>query len=263
MKKTKEKNILIAIIIIIIFIVFFVLTSYVSHKLLLKKKFTKSAISFAEKNDKINFQINDIDFFSGCDAKNKDIYSIENLYQYTDIAIFITSPNQEKTLENTLKSVYIDNIKFIDTPSVGNTSLYYKNVEDFAKSNISDQNIINDRLDYTITSDDNTDLSKPVLYNNLANPIVLSYVNQNIKDNYTFFSTSTPITYDGSLLKRCGILLNSIKSKISFDINIVNNLNQSYKCTVYADIPLENDNNSIYDGNIILKKKTNFIFLHS
>ena len=183
-----------------------------------------------------------------------------NLYQYTDMALFIDSPQEEKTLENTLKSVSINNIKFTKVPEMGTPNLYYKNIYNFAKSDIIDSNLINDKLDFTITSDDEANLDTPTLYNNLANPIVLSYVNSNIKTDYTLTDTSSPITYDGTLLKKCGVLLNPISSSLSFDINITNNLDQEFKCTVYLDIPLESAEQSIYDGSVTLKENTNFIF---
>ena len=138
--------------------------------------------------------------------------------------------------------------------------MYYKNIYNFAKSDIIDNNLINDKLDFIITSDDNASLDTPTLYNNLANPIVLSFVNSNIKTDYTITNTPKSITYDGSLLKRCEVLLNSINTSLSFDIYIVNNLDQEFKCTVFIDIPLETENKSIYNGNITLKKDTNFIF---
>ena len=123
-----------------------------------------------------------------------------------------------------------------------------------------ENNLINNKLDFNISSENETNLDTPTLYNNLANPIVLSFVNDNIKSDYTITDTSKPITYDGSLLKRCDVLLNSISTSISFDIYIVNNLDQEFKSTVYIDIPLETDAKSLYDGNITLKKDTNFIF---
>ena len=176
------------------------------------------------------------------------------------MAIFITSPKEEKTLENTLKNVYIDNIKFTKTPELGEASLYYKNISNFSKSDIIENNKINNRLDFNITSSDEANLDTPTLYNNLANPIVLSYVNENIKTDYTLTDTSSPLTYDGSLLKRCGILLNEISSSLSFDIYITNNLNEEFKTTVYIDIPLESDTESIYNGSVTLKKDINNIF---
>ena len=115
-------------------------------------------------------------------------------------------------------------------------------------------------VDFNITSEDEVNLDKPTLYNNLANPIVLSYINHNIKTDYTITDTSTPMTYDGSLLKRCNILLNNIACSFSFDVYVTNNLSQEFKCTIYIDIPLDLDNQSIYNGNITLKKDTNFNF---
>lgn len=263
-KNVDTKKFILTIVTILLFIVVLILVNITCYQYFLKNKFEKSIMSFSSKNENTIFQIKNITFFSSCDVKNKNAsssnFTIENLYQYTDMALFITSPSKDKTLENTLKKVYIDNIKFTKLPTLGEPKLYYKNIYNFAKSDIIDNNLINDKLDFTITSDDNASLDTPTLYNNLANPIVLSFVNSNIKTDYTITNTSKSITYDGSLLKRCEVLLNSINTSLSFDIYIVNNLDQEFKCTVFIDIPLETENKSIYNGNITLKKDTNFIF---
>lgn len=130
----------------------------------------------------------------------------------------------------------------------------------FAKSDLIEENKINNTLDFNITSENEANLDTPTLYNNLANPITLSYANQNIKSDYTITDTSTPITYDGSLLKRCNIDLASISCKVSFDIYITNNLDEEFKSTVYIDIPLQIQEKSIYDGNINLTQDTHFVF---
>lgn len=85
-------------------------------------------------------------------------------------------------------------------------------------------------------------------------------MNQNIKSDYTITDTSTPITYDGSLLKKCNIALDSISCNLSFDIYITNNLDEEFKSTVFINIPLETQEKSIYDGNINVTQNTNFIF---
>ena len=59
--------------------------------------------------------------------------------------------------------------------------LYFKSINNFAKSEFSDENLINDTLDFEITSSNEANLDTPILYNNLANPITISYINQNIK----------------------------------------------------------------------------------
>ena len=260
----KKKNLLIVIIVILLVFIFFV-SFFIFNRHMLKANFENDILPFASKNQNTIFKINKITFFSSCDAKNKTAsnsnFTIEDLYQYTDIALFITSTSEEKTMENTLKKVSINNIKFTSSPTLGEPKLYYKNINNFAKSEISEENLINENLDFNITSEDEVNLDKPTLYNNLANPIVLSYINHNIKTDYTITDTSTPMTYDGSLLKRCNILLNNIACSFSFDVYVTNNLSQEFKCTIYIDIPLDLDSQSIYNGNITLKKDTNFLAL--
>lgn len=217
------------------------------------------------KNDKTVFEINKIVFFSSCDAKNKTSsssnFTIENLYQYTDIAIFINNKSEEeKTSENTFKKVYINNVKFNKLPKLGEPKLYFKSLNQFATSNLPEGNEILDTLDFTITSENEANLDNPVLYNNLANPITLSYVNQNVKTDYTLTDTSVPITYDGSLLKRCNIDLDSISCNLSFDIYITNYLDEEFKTTVFIDIPLNDLEKSIYDGNLKITTDSNFVF---
>ena len=125
---------------------------------------------------------------------------------------------------------------------------------------MSSDNVITDRLDFDITSENETNLDLPILYNNLANPITLSYINQNIKNDYTLTDTSVPITYDGSLLKNCNISLESILCNLSFDITVINNLDEEFRCSVFIDIPLKDEDKSIYDGNIKIIKDVNYMF---
>lgn len=252
-------------IVLLLFIVVFFLAYLLFQKYVLKSNFEKDILPFASKNEKTIFQINKIVLFSNCDAKYKtgsaSNFTIENLYQYTDIALFINqSSDEEKTLKNTLKKVTIDQIQFTTPPELGNPKLYFKGLYQFAKSDFSLKNEINDKLDFTITSADEANLDTPTLYNNLANPITLSYVNQNIKSDYTITNTSTPITYDGSLLKKCNVDLESIACKLSFDLYITNNLEEEFKTTVFIDIPLQTQEKSIFDGNINITQNENFVF---
>ena len=296
-KKTENKKlikqIIFSILIIILIIILIFLFNQVYNKLRRKKNFESDVASFSEKNEKTIFSINKIIFFSSCDSKNKTSsqtnFTIENLYAYTDIAIFLNNDSiqenekkqneeentnteennveidaenskEKNTAENTLKNVKITNIKFTKLPELGTGNLYYKNVNDFAKSEINENNKIKNELKFETTSASEANLSKPVLYNNCANPITLSYVNQNIKTDYTMTDTQNPITYNGKLLKRCGVLVKSINTSISFDIEIENNKNHKFRTTVYFDIPYENEDKSINDGSIVVENKTNFDF---
>lgn len=259
-----KKKIILTIVTVILIIITIILCFTVINKFMLQKSLQNSVDEFASKNKSTIFQIDEIVLFSSCDSKNKASsitnYTMENLYQYTDIAFFISSPNTEKTVENSFKKVYINNVQFTELPTSGTPNLYFKSINNFSKGEIIDENLIKDNFEFEITSNDEADLNKPILYNNLANPITLSYINTNIRPDYTITDTSTPITYDGSLLKRCNIPLNSISCRLSFDIYIINNKDEEFKCSVFINIPLKNDEKSIYDGSIILREKVNYTF---
>ncbi len=117
----KKKTVL-TIIVVFLFIIVFFLAYLLFNKYVLKKSFESNILPFAKKNEDTVFAINKITFFSNADSKNKSVsssnFTIENLYQYTDIALFIKSPTNEKNLENTFKKVYINNIKFEKIPEV-------------------------------------------------------------------------------------------------------------------------------------------------
>ena len=138
--------------------------------------------------------------------------------------------------------------------------MYFKSLNNFAKSDIIEENLISDSFEFNVSSSDEADLNTPTLYNNLANPLTFSYVNTNIKPDYTITDVSSPITYDGSLLKKCNINLEDINSTISFDINITNNLDQNFRTNVSINIPLSSADKSIYDGNLTLKNDTTYNF---
>lgn len=261
MKKAKIILTIITIILIgvVIFLAFFVFQKYV-----LKKNFEDDMLSFADKNQSTVFTVDSITLFSSADAGYKtntaNNFTIQNLYQYTDIALFIKNTSDEDTLENTLKKVRIEHIQFSNTPKIGNPSLYFKSLNDFAKSDITEENKITDSFEFTVSSSDEADLSTPTLYNNLANPLTFSYVNSNIKSDYTITDISSPITYDGSLLQKCNIHLEDICCTLSFDIYITNNLDEDFKTTVSIDIPLSSENGSIFDGNLTVKQDTTYTF---
>lgn len=257
----KKKSIILCIFLLIVLSILLTIVFGMIYK---KYIFENDVISFASKNEKTIFSINKCVLFSNCNSKNKTSsttnFTLENLYQYTDIAIFLNNNSTENTLENTLKEVKITNLNYTKTPSVGNYKIFYKNINSFAESILLDSNSFENELTFNVTSNDNTDLSTPTLYNNCANPIVLSYINENIKTDYTITDTSSSITYDSSLLKKCGILLNSLDASFSFDIYITNNLEQEFKCTVFIQNPLENEDKSLYDGAITVTQNTNYKF---
>lgn len=117
-------------ILFLLLIVLAILTYLLLQKHNIKNNFEKEILPFANKNNKMVFQVNKIVLFSNCDAKNKTSssthFTVENLYQYTDLAIFINHAfTEEKTLENTLKKVKIDNIRYPTTPTIRRTKIIF------------------------------------------------------------------------------------------------------------------------------------------
>ena len=260
----KKAKIILTVITVILFVIVIILGYFVFRKYVLKKNFEDDILNFANKNESTIFTVDNITLFSSADAGHKtnttNSFTIQNLYQYTDIALFIKNTFDEDTLENTLKTVHIDNIQFSNTPKLGKPSLYFKSINDFAKSDIIEENRMTDSFEFTVSSNDEADLSTPTLYNNLANPLTFSYVNSNIKSDYTITDISSPITYDGSLLQKCNINLDDIRCTLSFDIYITNNLNEDFKTTVSIDIPLSSKDKTIFDDNLTIKQDTNYTF---
>lgn len=239
-------------ILLLIYLCNIIYTSFL-NKLSLENTFNQSNI----------FSIDKIVFFSSAFGESttntNNTSTLKNIIQYTDIAIFINNNSNTYSLENTLKSVSIENFKFIDYPKIGNPNLYYKNFYSIATPSLDENNLIKNSLNFNITSEDNADLSVPTLFNNCANPITLSYRNSNLIDEYTITNTNS-ISYDGSLLKNCNIILNNLKCSFSFYIIIENNLGHKYRCPIYIDIPLSNDNSSIYNGSYIYSFNPNYSF---
>ena len=263
-KNIKKVKIILTIITVILICIVIFLAFLVFQKYILKKNFENDILSFADKNQSTIFTVDSITLFSSADAGYKtntaNNFTIQNLYQYTDIALFIKNTSDEDTLENTLKKVRIENIQFSNIPKLGKPNLYFKSINDFAKSNITEGNKITDSFEFTISSSDEADLNTPTLYNNLANPLTFSYVNSNIKSDYTITDVLSPITYDGSLLQKCNINLEDISCTLSFDIHITNNLDEEFKTTVSIDIPLSSEDKTIFDGNLTMKQDTNYTF---
>ena len=204
------------------------------------------------------FKIHKIYLFSSAyatqnDTANKSTWNLD-VSQFTDIAIFIDNHNEnEFTKENTIAQLYIDNIQYIETPTLGNPVLYYKNQEDFGKFSFNEENKINDCLDFEILPyEQEQNHGKPEIYDTSFSPICLGFVNQNIKSNYVVTDIQNPLHYDGSLLKRCNIGLTRIACSFSFDLHLINQLDEHFKSTITIDIPLKNTDSdtTIYDGSI-------------
>lgn len=233
--------------------ILFTLSSTVYAELLNRISFQESVIYMSSLNSKTIFSLDKILLFSSASAEhnevtNKALWDI-NVAQFTDIALYINnySSENELTSENTINSLYIDNINFNETPSFGTHNLFYKNVNNFGKYEYVENNLIDDKLNFEIVKE-NINYEVPQLYFDTSSPICLSYINKNIKSNVILSDTQNSLVYDGSLLKRTNISLANIATNFSFDIHIINNLKQHFICNVNIDIPLETDDTNIYNG---------------
>ncbi len=220
------------------------------------EEFSENADELSRLNSKTVFSIDRIYLYSSADATNnetnKPVWDL-NIFQYTDIALYINNRSDEGiTYENTIKELIIDDVKF-NNLETGTPSLYYKDVNDFAKLTNNEENVINNSLEFDVINSGDADYSKPVIYSNCQNPITLEYVNTNMEENTVISDITNPLVYDGSLLKKAGIALTKLECTLSFRITIINNYNQKYVATVYIDIPIEDSLNgtSIYDGKLI------------
>lgn len=266
--KMKTKKIFLLLILIILICILTYTLVNLRNKYKIKKDFENDIEKIISQNSSTIFSIDKIVFFSNCSATSKIADNsniiLENVYQYTDIAIYINNDQENSNSfeqENTLKEVYIDNIQFVSPASIGTPSLYYKNLYSFTKDEFPEKNLIEDSISFTLSSESEIDYSTPTLYNNCANPITISYLNNNIKTDYGIENSSNGIKYDGSLLKNCYITLNSLECTFKFDIHIKNNLDEDFICTVYIEIPLSDGENSLNDGTFKLEKETNFKFV--
>ena len=263
MKNNIKKIIFLAVFIFFLFILT-ILTYFAFSPLLNKILFENYIMNISFENINNVFTVDKIVMFSSCSSdttiNSNNTTTINNLNQFTDIAIFINNDENEHTLENTLKSVSIKGISINYNPNLGTPSLYYKGLNNFAKFSINEENLLTSDLNFKVSSEDEINYDEPILFNNCANPITLSYINSNIKNNYTIDNSDDIISYDGSLLKKCNVLLDDIACSLSFTIYIENNLGEHFKCPIYINVPLQNGTTSIYEGSYTYSYNPNYVF---
>lgn len=248
-----KKILIILLVIIILIIIFFVF---------LKEK---NNIDIIVKQDK-SFSISEISIYSGASGENVyDNYQNPewnlNIYQYSDIAIYLKRIEEFKE-SNNIKKIYIDNIN-LGSPILGTPKLYYLNPYDYGSDNINENNEIKDKLEFNILNSDNSQndisYSIPIAFQDLSNPITLKYVNTDIVKSYKI-SNEEKMIFDGTLLKIARVNPKDIQNTISFSINIKTD-DVLYKQNVEIKIPLEDYNGtSLYNGNIKYKEILNISF---
>ena len=149
-----KKNNIILLILFLIFITIFMILLPITYKTVKAYNdsniFVESILKIQQNNTEPIFLIDKIKYFSGCNAKgdtnSNSSFTISDLYQYTDIAIFINPASDKLNGKNTLKKVLINNIQYVLTPSIGKQNLYYKKLTDFATSKFNQENLIDNSI---------------------------------------------------------------------------------------------------------------------
>ena len=245
----------------ILSIVLIIITGFTLYILFFQNRATKPQNTNQEYSE-CPFIIEKEIFYSGILPKSTSFYDSNNwnlsISQYTDIAIYIKSISKELNDENTIKSLYIDNIKYDKKPNIGYPSLYYQNPLKFATDTICSEYKIDNHLNYNILNFNNEEnynyYSSPNFFTDCSLPITIKYLNSDILKNYKISNTE-PLLFNGEILKNSKLNLNDLNAKFSFCINIVSNSNKLYKFDIKIDIPLSYSNYNLFDKDIYLEKK--------
>ena len=288
-----KKHWLLLLLLLLCLIIIFSLTFYLITNWIGKRKFEKEIEEIAIINENPLISLEKIYCYSSAtatnNAENKAMWDLD-VSQYTDIALFlsiyvenkVTDGNNiivERTPKNTISQIYIDQIQFANnsnsyTDASNNITLSYLPLLQFGKIETEEQSI-SEQQEETIFFEvvdeasqivnNNVILDKPIVDKYLTLPLTLRYLNYHCKTNASISDIDTPLSFNGSLLKRAGIPLADIKNEITFTIHVVNQLQEEYIYHVNLEIPLQNDDNSqnIYDGSYTFEKelKNSYFYL--
>ncbi len=262
--KIRNERLVFTILIIALFFVFLLYYNLIFSKVFAKNSFANEMIQIADENEKSIFNIQKILLYSNANAiDNSDNQSLQNmsLCQYTDISIFIdnTSTISDLTNENTINQLYIDNIVISSDANIGTKVLNYKNPLDFGKyKSIKEPD--NNRIDFNIVNtnsqNESNDYSKPTFFTDCSNPISLGYLNKDIITNYSVSKDSSSVSFNGKVLEEAKVNLEDINYTLSFQIHIINNLNQKFLYNMKLNVTLDDENGGIYNGYVYRGKNT-------
>lgn len=254
--KNEKKAILIAF--VLLFSVMYGYWYFIFSPIMQSWRFADEAVAFVSDNSEPIFRIKEIILYSsgyGVDNSKGKILKDVDIHQFTDISILIDNKSYISDLsnKNTVSELYIDNIRINKKNNVGTSTLNYKNPYEFGKFNdsIEKTNRIDFKILHTNADNENNDFSSPTFFTDCSNPITLGYLNKDIKKNCDLLNTSNEkVEFNGKILKAADVDLDEIYYELSFQIHLKNSLEQSYVYGVNLNIPLNDQNSSIYNGYI-------------
>lgn len=255
MKKNKRKILFIGAVVVLLIIV--LIYANLIHLNIYRKNFAKENERIHKINEEQVFKVDKIILCSSANAidlsEEKDLQDL-NLYQYTDIAIYLDN-GEELSKQNTVKELYIDNIRIDGNNSIGQKSLTYKNTLNFGlKEEIDeakDTQDINFNIVHTNQENNQINYNEATFFTDCSNPITLEYLNYDIKTGFNMEENKS-VVFDGSILKEANVSTKDIECKVRFKINIINNEDQKYSCPINIQIPLKD----IYKGTTMKAKNT-------
>ena len=220
-------------------------------------RFVNQNISFKKSVQEPIFKIKEIMLYSSANGKDNskgEVLKDLNIDQYTDISITIDNKSfiSDLSNKNTVSELYIDNIKIEKPNNKGESALNYKNPYDFGiyKDTITSTGRIDFKILHTNEDNKTNDFSTPTFFTDCSNPITLGYLNKNVKTNCEIKKTNQQIEFNGKLLEAADIPIEDVAYKLNFQIHLKNSLEESYVYTIDLNVPLKDENTSIYDGYI-------------
>lgn len=258
MKKIFYKKLLSLILAIVILIIIFrgyikIINNYRNDRI-----FALESEKYAEEANNPVFKVDKIMIYSGANvddlSESQDLSRV-NVTQFTDFAVYIDNLVKDEKLseENTINKIFISNIGISANGDSGIRKFSSKKIDDLGKyipidktSKEIDYNVIHKNEDK-----DKVDNSKS-FFTDCSEPLIISYVNENIVQAVDASSSGERLSLDGSILKHLNIDLEQLNYKINFTINIENNLGEQFacNCTLNVDLSL-GDGQGIYSGYIM------------
>lgn len=220
------------------------------------------------KNDEINlsneFKISNLKYYSTANAiSNTTNYQNPewnlNIYQYTDIAIYLDRLDENINQENYIKSLEISNVN-LNFPD--KEELYYINPKLIGKSTLDLDTKIDNVLEYNVINTDNSENEQnyniPIFFQDCSNPITLRFVNH-LRDSYKV-SNDRNLKYNGSLISELGLNIDDLDKEFSFNLKITTKDGKERNQTIKLNIPFESGNQTILDGDFEKNVKQNIQF---
>lgn len=182
------------------------------------------------------FVLNKISVISQVDGEEKEVTDANNhfafnVFENNDIYVYIEK-NENYDKEELIKSVVINNISLETAPQMGITKFYHPEVEEvdmmFKNSAENETNSIE------YIGDIKSDL-KNMKISNQGGIVAFRY---GIQDITTYETNENEIQHN-QLLSKAQINVDSIKSRLKFDLNILLDSGKMFQTTISLDLPID------------------------